>query len=60
MPMEARFESGFSGFSVNFTMRPSSGSAVMMPKRLASSHGTGMTETVRSALCWMWLSSILR
>ena len=60
MPMDARFESGFSGFSVNLVMRPSSGSVVRMPKRLASSQGTGITLTVRSALFSMCVLSILR
>ncbi len=57
MPMEARFESGFLGFSVNLVMRPSS-SAVMMPKREASSQGTGMTAMVRSALFFLCVASM--
>ena len=55
--MEARFESGFLGFSENLVMRPSS-SAVRMPKREASSQGTGMTAIVRSALFFLWVSSM--
>ena len=58
MPIEARLESGCLGFSVNFCTESSS-FLVMMPKRLASAHSTGMTEMVRSALLALWLSTIL-
>ena len=57
MPMDARFESGSAGFSVNLRIFSSS-SVVRMPKRDASSQGTGMTAMVRSALWRLWLSSI--
>ena len=47
--MEARLLLGFSGFSSNSVTRPDS-SVTMMPKRLASSIGTGITAMVTSAL----------
>ena len=56
--MEARLDSGFLGFSWKRVMVPSS-SAVMMPKRLASSQGTSITAMVQSALWALWNSSIL-
>ena len=57
MPMDARSDSGCFGFSANLTILPVS-SAVMMPKRDASSIGTFMTEMVRSALFSLWQRSI--
>ena len=57
MPMLARSLSGSFGFSVNFTMEPSSPS-VMMPKRLASAMGTWITAMVQSALFFLWTASM--
>ena len=57
MPMDARLESGCLGFSVNLVMRPVP-SAVMMPKREASSQGTGMTAMVRSASFFLCVASM--
>ena len=57
MPIDALVLSGFAGFSVNFVILPSS-SAVMIPKREASSIGTSMTAMVQSAFFFLWKSSI--
>ena len=46
--MEARLLFGSRGFSANSVMRSFSSTA-MMPKRLASSHGTSITEIVQAA-----------
>ena len=48
MPIDALVDVGFLGFSSNLKMVPSS-SALMMPKRLASSIGTSMTLMVQAA-----------
>ena len=58
MPMEARLLLGSLGFSSNLVMVPSA-SAVIMPKRLASSQGTSITAMVQSAPFSLWKSSIL-
>ena len=47
------------GFSSKPTIRPSP-STSMMPKSWASSTGTGMAATVRSAFLSRWKSSIWR
>lgn len=56
--MEARLDFGSFGFSSNLVMTLFS-SAVMMPKRDASSQGTSSTAMVQSALLSLWNSSIL-
>ena len=48
MPMDARLLLGWRGFSANSVII-SSPSTDMMPKRLASSQGTSITEMVQAA-----------
>ena len=55
--MEARLLLGFAGFSSNSVMRLAS-SVIRIPKRLASSMGTGMAAMVTSALLALWYSNI--
>ena len=57
MPMDARLLFGSLGFSANSVML-SSPSTDMMPKRLASSHGTSMTEMVQAAPVALWRRSM--
>ena len=56
-PMEARLLLGCFGFSSN-SMMASLSSTFMMPKDGATSHGTGRTAMVTSALRSMWELSI--
>ena len=56
-PIDALLDLGLGGFSSNSTMRLFS-SVFMMPKRLASSHGTSRTAMVQSASLWMWSMSM--
>ena len=53
MPMEARLLLGSLGFSVNSVIMSFSSTA-MIPKRLASSQGTSMTEMVQAAWASLW------
>ena len=57
-PMLARLLLGFLGFSSNSRMVLSA-STFMMPNEGATSHGTGRTAMVMSALESMWAASIL-
>ena len=53
MPMDARLLGGFFGFSTKSVMRAFS-SVARMPKRLASSMGTGITAMVAEAPERLW------
>jgi hypothetical protein len=55
--MDARLLLGSLGFSANSVIW-SSPSTDMMPKRLASSHGTSITEMVQAAPAALWRRSI--
>ena len=57
MPMDARLLFGSLGFSANSVML-SSPSTDMIPKRLASSQGTSITEMVQSAPVSLWRRSM--
>ena len=57
MPIDARLLLGSLGFSANSVMR-SSPSTDMIPKRLASAHGTSITAMVQAAPVSLWRRSI--